>query len=265
MDFTQISTKEIVEHIRGLRKQTEREESGTFYAEGNRIVAQAAKHGWGFEVCVISPQLITNDLVRETVQRLKVQGVPVREVSKKEFNALSFKGNTSGLGGIVRGQSLDLKTIVVNADEHWVILDKVGNPGNVGAVLRTGDAAGFMGVILLDSELDVFHPATVRASMGAVFSQKVIQSTLGELIEWKAKHGVRMIGTDGTGETSFWEADYAPPLAILMGSEREGLSTEKKKICDELVEIPMRGETSDSLNLSVAASLVMYESARTIK
>src|SRR5207245_8395225 len=133
-----------------------------------------------------------------------------------------------------------------------------GNPGNLGAILRTCDAVGCAGIILLGDTTDPYHPAALRASMGAVFSQRLVRAQLDEFARWKREHGYIVVGTSVTAEQEYRQVSYPAPLVLLMGSERLGLSAEQQAVCDMLVRIPMVG-TGDSLNLAVATRGVLYE------
>lgn len=247
-----------VKAIRQLRSRQEREQTGTYYIEGNRIVAQAVQTGAIIEQGVIAPDVIMSDQVWETVNSLKEAGVPLLEMDSNSFSRISFKRNLHGIGAVVRPQVETLATISMENAFNWVALDHVGNPGNLGAILRTCDAVGCPGIIMLDDTVDPYHPAAVRASMGAVFSLRMVRASFTEFVSWKAEHHIPVVGTSDKAEASYREVAYPTPCILLMGSERIGLTDEKQAICDQVVRIPMVG-TSDSLNLAVATSVVLYE------
>ena len=138
------------------------------------------------------------------------------------------------------------------------MLDSVADPGNLGTILRTLDAAGGKGVILLDQSTDPYDPTALRASMGAIFNLKITRSSLDDFRVWKTSNDIFMIGTDGEADCDYRQVLYPKPLLILMGSEREGLQPEHYDMCDQVVKIPMVGR-SDSLNLAVATGIMIYE------
>ncbi|HTX78633.1 MAG TPA: RNA methyltransferase, partial [Longilinea sp.] len=140
----------------------------------------------------------------------------------------------------------------------YIALDAVQDPGNLGTILRTGDAVGGKGVILLDHSTDPFDPATVRGSMGAIFSQNLIKATLDEFGDWKKRNHCKVIGTSGAAEYNYHQYRFSTPMVLLMGSERQGLTENHIALCDDVVKIPMVGR-SDSLNLAVATAVVLYE------
>jgi TrmH family RNA methyltransferase len=140
----------------------------------------------------------------------------------------------------------------------WVALEAIHSPGNLGTILRTCDAVGAAGVILLGEAADPYDPATVRASMGSLFAQRLVRATPAELLAWKQRHGCRLIGTSPAGTVDYRELIYRPPMVLFMGSERHGLPAVHQTLCDEMVRIPMVG-AADSLNLAVATSVMLYE------
>jgi RNA methyltransferase, TrmH family len=247
-----------VRQIRQLRSRQERDRTGTYYIEGVRIVGQALQAGVAIERCVIAPQLLTSPYGLGIVDQLRAGGIPILELSPTEFSGISFKENLQGIGAVVRPRLETLDDVRLAGVHSWVALDHVGNPGNLGAILRTCDAVGCAGIIMLGDTTDPFHPSALRASMGAIFSQRLVRASFEQFVEWKREHSYPVVGTSGTAEQEYREARYPAPLILLMGSERLGLTAEQQSACDMLVSIPMIG-TSDSLNLGVATSIVLYE------
>ena len=247
-----------VKQIRRLRSRHERERTGTFYVEGIRIVAQAVQSGAPIEMGVISAELLSSEYGWELVASLQVAGVPIVELSPAAFASISFKENLQGIGAVVRPRLESLEDIRPALSEVWVALDAVGNPGNLGAILRTCDAVGCAGVIMLGDTTDPYHPAALRASMGAIFAQRLVRATFADFVRWKCEGGYTVVGASVTAAHEYRQIAYPSPLVLLMGSERRGLSAEQQAACDVLVRIPMVG-TADSLNLAVATSVVLYE------
>ena len=140
----------------------------------------------------------------------------------------------------------------------WVALDSVADPGNLGTILRTHDAVGGQGVILLDQSTDPYDPSAMRASMGALFTQTLVKASFHEFADWKRQQASHVVGTSDKASTDYHAYQYPPSLVLLMGSERQGLQQQHLALCDEVVSIPMLGK-SDSLNLAVAAAVVLYE------
>ncbi len=221
-------------------------------------MAQAWRAGVAIERCVVAPDLLSGDFGWRIARELREAGVPILEMSSTAFGSISFKEDLQGIGAVVRTRTDSLGEVSLGDGLGWVALDAIGNPGNLGAILRTGDAVGCAGLIALGQTTDPYHPTAVRASMDAVFSQRLVRASFDEFVRWKRERGYVVIGTSGSAEREYRDVAYHAPVVLLMGSERLGLSDEQQAICDELVRIPMVG-TGDSLNLAVATSLVLYE------
>ncbi len=260
MDITSLQNPRI-KAIRALSQRKKRRETALFFAEGIRLVGEAVQTAADIETLVVAPKLLRSDFGRDTVHRAEHDGVEVLYVSDDVFQSLSRKDGPQGLGAVVRQRWTALDEAGAAALNHslgWVVLEDVGNPGNLGSILRTSDATGATGVILLGDTADPYDPASVRGSMGAVFSQQVVGSSLEALIQWKRRVEIPMIGTSDAASTDFRSATYAPPLLLCLGSEQHGLSKKFMDACDTVVRIPMAGR-ADSLNLAVAAGVMLYE------
>ena len=247
-----------VREIRSLRQRKVREQSGTFFVEGIRIVAEATELHADVELCVVAPELLTNAFGQEVVRMLRERDVPCLEVTAEVFQSISGKEGPQGIGAVVRQRWESLEQLRLQSELGWVALAAVADPGNLGTILRTSDAVGGAGVILLGPTTDPHDPAAVRASMGAIFSQRLVRARFEDFADWKRRHDYAVIGTSDAASADYQEVLYQPPLVLLMGSEREGLSPEQQAICDRIARIPMVGR-SDSLNLAVATAVMLYE------
>ncbi len=247
-----------IKRIRALRQRKERERSGLFFVEGIRIVAEAVQIGAPLELLVLCPDLLSSDFARQLVEQQRQAGVPLLEVSAPVFERLSSRQGPQGVAAVLRQQWEPLAQVRLEPSETWVALESVQDPGNLGTILRTCDAVGVAGLLLLGASTDPYDPAALRASMGAVFAQRLARADVAQFAAWKQQHGYRVVGTSGAAACDYQKAVYAPPLVLLMGSERLGLSPEQQALCDTLVSIPMVGR-SDSLNLAVATGVVLYE------
>jgi len=151
-----------------------------------------------------------------------------------------------------------LEHIRLSTEDFWVALEAVQDPGNLGTILRTCDATGCRGVFLLDHVTDAYDPTALRASMGAIFSQRLVKTSFQAFADWKRFYHYPVIGASDAAVLNYRQADYPSPMILLMGSERQGLSSEQQALCNFIVGIPMRG-SSDSLNVSIATAVVLYE------
>jgi len=254
---------ERIKAIRKLQDRKARQESGLFYVEGLRIVGAMAEQAGGrsaaIETLVVAPDLLKSDFGRQLVAAQQSRGVPVMEVSSEVFQRISLKEGPQGIAAVVRQRWTPLEAVQLDEQSGvWVALDSVADPGNLGTILRTLDAVGGQGVILLDQSTDPYDPSAVRASMGALFSLTLVKASLAEFASYKRKRGWTVVGTSDKARTDYHKYRYPQPLIVLMGSERQGLQEQHLALCDEVVSIPMLGK-SDSLNLAVATAVVLYE------
>src|SRR5579885_970625 len=247
-----------IKEIRSLRNRHEREQTGLFFIEGIRIVVEAVQSGAQIETLVVAPDLLKSQLGQETVRQERERGIPVLEVSAPVFKSLSVKEGPQGIGAVVRQHWEPLDNVRLTNDLCWVALDAAQDPGNIGTILRTDDAVGGTGIMLLGNCADPYDPTALRASMGAIFSQRLVKASFADFARWKARHRYALIGTSDAAALHYRHVAYPSPVVILMGSERQGLLPEHQTTCDLMVRIPMRG-SCDSLNIAVATAVVLYE------
>ena len=249
---------ERIKFIRRLQERKARQESGLFFLEGLRLVAEALQVGTAVEQLVAAPDLLRSEFGQDLVARSRSTGVDVLEVSAEVFARLSNKEGPQGLAAVVHQRWVQLDQVQLNPGRPWVALDAVADPGNLGTIMRTNDAAGGDGVILLDHSTDPYDPSAVRASMGALFDQQIVRTGFNEFKVWKEQVGCAVVGTSDAAAQDYHAYSYPDPLVVLMGSERQGLQPQHLAVCDAVVSIPMSGK-SDSLNLAVATGIILYE------
>lgn len=252
------SSNPTIKSIRQLRQRKAREESSLFFIEGIRLVGEAVQLGATIESLIIAPELLHSQFAQELVEDLKRVGVSIIEVTKDVFANLSQKDGPQGIAAVIQQCWVDLEAAPLDRGLCWVALIDVADPGNLGTILRTTDAVGANGVILLDNSTDPYDPAALRASMGAIFAQQVVRTSFTEFIAWKQAKNVFLVGTSDKANTDYQATKYPQPLVLLMGSERQGIAPEQQSACDLMVSLPMLGR-SDSLNLAVATGVMLYE------
>lgn len=257
MEITSTSNLRI-KAIRKLREKKERQESGLFYLEGLRIVIEAFEKNAAVETLIINRDLLDNLRGLELVDQARKQGVEILEVSKNVFESIALKDNPQGMAAVVRQHVFPLRDVDTNSMGIWTALDEIADPGNLGTVMRTMDAVGGKGILLIGQAVDPYDPSTVRASMGALFSLQIVKTSLDEFEVWKKAHTIKMVGTSDRARESYTAFPYPQDLILLMGSERQGMQPRLEALCDAVVRIPMVGR-SDSLNLSIANAVVLYE------
>ena len=247
-----------IRHIRDLQQRDERERTGKFFVTGLRFVIQAAQQGAQIESLVVAPKLLTNIPGQRLVRKLRQNGTTVYEVPSEVLHSVSLVDDPQGIGAVVRQRWQSLDTLKPGKELCWVALDTVQSPGNLGTIMRSCDAVGCGGVILLNESTDPYEPCAVRASMGALFAQKFIRATPDAFLAWKQKYGCTLVGTSPHMGDDYQQVRYPAPVVLFMGSERKGLSGQMQNLCDRMVKIPMVGR-SDSLNLAIATSVLLYE------
>jgi TrmH family RNA methyltransferase len=252
----------VVKRMRLLGDRKHRRREGAFVVEGVQPVWQAVEAGARIEVLVVAPGLLGDSPAARMVAGQEQAGVRVARVTSDLFARVSGRDGPSGLAAIVRARVPGLATLAVTPDSVFAALHEIGNPGNLGTIVRTANAAGAAGVILVGPSADPFDPAAVKASMGALFTVPVAHAeSAPDFFAWAAGSGVTVVTTSARAPLSFWDARYPRPLALLLGAEGTGLPAEVLAAGDLAVRIPMTG-TAESLNLAVAAGLLLYQARK---
>lgn len=252
----------LVKRIRKLQQKKYRQREGAFFVEGIRIVLTALEEGAAVETVVVAPDLLTSQTALAAIEAQQALGRDVVTVTGDVFQSLSGRDNARGLGAVIRAGFPTLDSLDVERGDIYVALENVSDPGNLGAIVRTVDAAGATGLLLAGESTDPLHPTALRASMGAIFRVPVVEVTgIVPLLAWAGQRGMHTVATSAHATRSFWEAAYRTPLLLLFGSEGQGLSEALLAQADQAVSIPMFG-ISSSLNLAVAAGLLLYEVRR---
>jgi len=247
-----------IKRIRALRMRKERDEQQLAFVEGIRSVVEAIQVEAPLDCLVICQQLLKGQVAWDAVNMARAAGTEVIEVDETVFRTLSRREGPQGIAAVVQQRWERLDDIHPSDGDTWVALEEAADAGNIGTVVRSCDATGAEGVILLDYTADPYDPVAMRASTGAVFTKRLVRASFDEFVDWARVRGVTIIGTAGDAASDYRTADYGQRTGILMGSERAGLPTARQAACDRMVSIPMMGR-ADSLNLAVATALVLYE------
>jgi TrmH family RNA methyltransferase len=263
MNVISSRTNPKIKEIRALRQRKKRQESGLFLVEGIRHVGEAVEAGqrgnsFVVETILWSPDLLRSEFARQIVEEQSTRGVLCIPVSPDIFASIAEKENPQGILAVVRPPTIRLGDLSSENMDWAVALVAPQDPGNLGTILRTADAVGAEGLLLLDSSVDPYHPSSVRASMGAIFWRPVVSATFEEFAAWAGKHGYHIYGTSARGSVDYLSVErYDKPRILLLGSEREGLTAEQAAVCEQFVRLPMLGRAT-SLNLAVAAGVLLY-------
>ncbi len=252
----------IIKDIKALTNKKSREESGAFLAEGLKLVIDALELGWTIRTLVYAKAAKGKPLVEQVAAKTVAAGGLVLEVSEKVIASITRRDNPQMVVGIFDQRWRPLRDVRPKAGETWVALDRVRDPGNLGTIIRTADAAGASGVILVGETTDPFSLETVRATMGSVFAVPVVKATPEEFLAWKKTAGVSVVATHLAGAVDYRTIDYKrKPIVLLMGNEQSGLPDALAKEADALARIPQAGR-ADSLNLAVATAVMLFEARR---
>lgn len=252
-----------LERVRALRDRATREREGVCYVEGIRQVLSAQEGGHGLEAVFVDPARLKSEVAWEAVAAARAGGAEYVALTTREFERISSRDNPVGIAAIVRWSVGALVALTPAPDGLYLIADDVRDPGNLGTLIRTLDAAGGQAVIVL-AGTDPSHPTALRASLGTTFRVPVYRAESHEaLFGWAVRYGVTTIATSARAEHGLWDMPVQLPAAVLVGNEGDGLAIETVARCDLRVAIPMLG-TATSLNVSVAAGVVVYEVRRKV-
>jgi TrmH family RNA methyltransferase len=248
-----------IKQVRALRQRKQRDVSGLFVVEGIHHVGEAFAAGADVKYVCYAPELLTSEFANKLVEEQAGRGVPCYAVTANIFTSLAEKENPQGILAVVGKHPARLADLIPDNLPLGVALLAPQDPGNIGAILRTIDAVGASGLVLLENSADPYHPSAVRASMGTLFWYRVVNSGFDEFARWAKQGGYHIYGTSAHGSVEYRDVPcYERPLILLMGSERQGLSAEQAAICQVLVRLPMLGRAS-SLNLAVATGVMLYD------
>ena len=259
MDIIRSRSNSKVRSARSLRQRKMRDENGTFLAEGIHLAGAAMEAGVQIESIFYAPDLLKSEFGLDLIEKASANAVPCYPTSADVFTTLASKEHPQGILAVVQQSEQQLSELTPENFSWGVACVAPQDPGNVGAILRTIDAVGANGLVLLEGGVDAYHPTAVRASMGAIFRQLVARATFAEFAEWAVKLGYHIYGTSSRGSQVYREIDrYDLPMILLLGSEGQGLTEEQTGICEHMLRIPMKGGVT-SLNLAVSAGVLLYD------
>ena len=252
----------IVKDIRRLAQKRHRDETGLFLCEGLKLALDAAEAGWRIATLIYAKNARGTDRLDTLAARVIASGGDVLEVAEKVLGAITRRDNPQMVTSVVERRLTPLADIRPGPADCWVALDRVRDPGNLGTVLRTVDAVGAKGVILVGDCVDPFGIEAVRATMGSLFAVPLVRCTEAEFLSWRAGWPGKVVGTHLSGAVDYRAIAYdGAAQLLLMGNEQRGLTEALAGCCDALALIPQAGR-ADSLNLAVATGVMLYEARR---
>ena len=247
-----------IKRLKSLREKKYRKREGHFLVEGLRILTEALDAGRTPKLLVVVEDTQLHPLAQKIEEATFAGGGEVIETSEAIIAKLSGKSNPQSIIGIYEDHPTALADIDRTESNIWLVAQSLRDPGNLGTILRTGDAVGAGGLILIDDCVDPFSVEAVRASMGAIFTQSVTSASWSDFVEWLRSSDGQLIGTSLDTENDYQAVQYQAPTFLLVGNEAQGLPVEYEQECDALVKMPMMGK-ADSLNAAVATAVMAYE------
>lgn len=249
-----------IQHLKRLHRGAVRRKTGQFLIEGTREVMRAAACGISIEELFLCPALFKTDARRSTVD-LAALKVPQTTVAPSVFAAISLREGPDGVIALARTAQRSLDQLSTGRSSLILLAEGIEKPGNIGAILRSADAAGVSGVIIADPVTDLTNPNVIRASQGTVFSLPIAVVAADRAIEWLAQHQLPIIALAPDAGTSIWQAPLDTPCCIAVGSEANGLSPDILAAATSIANLPMAG-SADSLNVSTCAAIALFECVR---
>jgi len=238
-------------------KSKARKQSGTFLIEGQREIALALKGGYEIDHMLFYPELISEP----QILKLTSPNIPLIEINREVFEKLAYRDTTEGIIGVARSKSLELSDLKLSENPLILIAEAPEKPGNIGALLRTADAAALDAVIIANPKGDLYNPNIVRSSVGCLFTNQIATGTTAEIIDFLKSNNINSYCATLQNSTVYDTQDYTKPTAMVVGTEATGLTQLWRDAATQNVIIPMQGEI-DSMNVSVAAAILIFEAKR---
>lgn len=246
-----------IKNIIALEKSRERTQQHVFVMEGMRELSLAAAAGYEMVTVFFCPEIVPVEEVVAIVGDVQLL-IPV---DRSVFAKIAYRDSTEGITAVLKQKDHILDQIQLTKNPLVLILEGVEKPGNLGAILRTADAANIDAVILCDTKTDFYNPNVIRSSVGCLFTVQTASGSTEDVIKWLGDNGVQILVTDLQGSVPYYETNYCSPTAIVLGTESVGISDRWRDAANARIIIPMRGKI-DSMNVSNAAAVITFEALR---
>jgi TrmH family RNA methyltransferase len=253
-----------IKALRSLRDKKHRQRERHFLAEGLRLLTDARESGRVPQVLVMASKRDPHPLIDALERAVEAAGGDVIETTPDILSKITGKDNPQAVAGAFAEWDTSLGTVKRETTPIWLVAQALRDPGNLGTMLRTGDAVGAGGLILIDDCADPFGVEAVRASMGAIFTQKLVRARWDEFLPWLRTGSGQLVAASLREAVPYRGAPYASPCFVMVGNESQGLPEVYEAACDLRVTMPMRGR-ADSLNAAVAAAVLAYEVLASLK
>jgi TrmH family RNA methyltransferase len=247
-----------IKRIRALAQRKHREEDAVFLTEGLRHALEAAETGWSFETVVIEDEAQNHPLVKKLLALVEKQKCYCLSVPPKLMESIAKRDNAQAVVAVIKQRWHPLKEVKSGL---WVALEEIRDPGNLGTIMRTADAVGAKGIILIGNTCDPYSLEAIRASMGSFPHVALVRCNVEEFTVFAGSKKFNIVGTHLKATHDYRQLDYGNDCILLMGNEQAGLTEGLTAVCTARVKIPMQGK-ADSLNVAVATAVVLYEAQR---
>lgn len=239
-------------------KSKARKKMGLFLIEGEREIILALKGGYRLETILYYPKLFSE----EQLNNLTTQQLNIIEVSKEVYQKLAYRETTEGVIAVAKIKDLSISNISFKTENPLILIAEAPEkPGNIGALLRTADAANVDAVIIANPKTDLYNPNIIRSSVGCVFTNQIAVGTTSEIIQFLKENNINIFCADLQASVEYHTQDYTKPTAIVVGTEATGLTNEWLENATQNIIIPMQGEI-DSMNVSVTAGILIFEAKK---
>lgn len=240
-------------------KAKARKQSGQFLIEGIREIELAIKGNYQLDTLLFVPEVFSEAETKKLAS--KNSSAEIIEISKEVYQKLAYRDTTEGIIAVAKTKSHDLSELQLPENPLLLIMESIEKPGNIGAMLRTCDAAKVDAVLIADAKTDLYNPNMVRSSVGCLFTNQIATGTTDEIIEFLQKNNINFYSATLQNSTSYHTQDFTKPTALVVGTEATGLSKAWREKATQNIIIPMQGEI-DSMNVSVAAAILLFEAKR---
>lgn len=234
-----------------------RKQEGKFLIEGKREIELALKGGYEIETILFLPEIISENQLSE----LTTKHLNVIEISKEVYQKLAYRDTTEGLLAVAKTKKLNLSELKLSKNPLILVAEAIEKPGNLGAILRTADAANIDAVIIANPKTDLYNPNIVRSSVGCLFTRQIATGTSEEVVQFLKENNINFYSATLQNSNSYHVEDYTQPTALVVGTEATGLTEIWRTESTQNIVIPMQGEI-DSMNVSVAAAILLFEAKR---
>jgi len=238
-------------------KAKSRKQSGTFLIEGKREIELAIKGNYELETVLFLPELISE----EQLSKLSKSQINLIEINKEVYQKLAYRDTTEGIIAVAKTKSLALQDLKLPENPLILVMESIEKPGNIGAMLRTCDAANIDAVIIANPKTDLYNPNIVRSSVGCLFTNQIATGSTEDVIQFLKEKNIAIFGATLQNSNFYHTQDYTIPTALVVGTEATGLTQAWRDAATQNVIIPMQGEI-DSMNVSVASAILLFEAKR---